>query len=180
MKKSGFSLIEIIIVIGIMGIIMLIISPMIGTFVEVQDRFYNQSRVDSRLNEIVDFIKRDVRNSKNSSYLGGKPVGVFDKSGNLITDGSVGKKVVIYTKTLDGDKKYVQYTLNKKELKLKITENFVLSNGGTTLLTNVADVEFKYKDKILLFYIKIDVPDRLEGKVRNEVRDIGISKANIE
>ena len=60
MKKSGFSLIEVITVTAIMGIVMLIFSPMIDAFVGAQDRLYNQSKVDSRLNEVVEFIKRDV------------------------------------------------------------------------------------------------------------------------
>ena len=38
MKKRGFSLLEIIVVTAIMGIVMLIFSPMINAFIGAQDR----------------------------------------------------------------------------------------------------------------------------------------------
>ena len=160
---------------------MLIFSPLIHSFIGAQDRLYNQSKVDSRLNEVVDFIKRDVRNAKSSSDLGGEPVGVFDDSGNLITDGSVGKRVVIHGVDLDGNTKYIQYTIDGTELKIDSTDAFVLSTtGGGIILSNVEIGTFKYKDKILLFHFKIELPDRLKGKIRNEVRDVGITRVNLE
>ena len=175
MKKSGFSLIEVITVTAIMGIVMLIFSPMIDAFVGAQDRLYNQSKVDSRLNEVVEFIKRDVRNARSigssgDSELEGEPVGVFDG----------GKKVIIYTTDLDGNSKYIQYAVDGSDLKLNSTDSFTTTTGSTVVLSNIETGEFKYQDKILLFYFKIDLPERLEGKVRNEVRDVGVTRINLE
>lgn len=180
MKKSGFSLIEIITVTAIMGIVMLIFSPMINAFIGAQDRLYNQSKVDSRLNEVVEFIKRDVRNATSDSNLAGEPVGVFDDSGTLITDGSIGKKVIINTTDLNGNSKYVQYAVDGSDLKLNSTDTFSTTTGSTVVLSNIETGEFKYQDKILLFHFKIDLPDRLEGKVRNEVRDVGVTRINLQ
>ncbi|MCS5420343.1 MULTISPECIES: PulJ/GspJ family protein [Psychrilyobacter] len=174
MKKSGFSLIEIITVTAIMGIVMLIFSPMIDAFTGAQDRLYNQSKVDSRLNEVVEFIKRDVRNAR--SNPGGEPIEVFDNNtdNNLITDGSTGKKIIIHGVDFNGVSKDIEYYLDDTDLKLKVT------TSSSIILSNVEEGEFKYKDKILLFYFKIDLPDRLEGKVRNEVRDVGVTRINLE
>lgn len=185
MKKNGFSLLEIIVVTAIMGIVMLIFSPMIDAFMGAQDRLYNQSKVDSRLNEVVDFIKRDVRNARSSSDLGNEPVGVFDSSDNLINDNSVGKKVIIYTTDLNEKSKYIQYALVKNsldlyDLKLNSTDSFKKTTGNTIVLNNIETGEFKYQDKILLFHFKINLPTRLKGKVRNEVRDVGITRINLE
>ena len=174
MKKSGFSLVEIIVVTAIMGIVMLIFSPMIDAFIGAQDRLYNQSKVDSRLNEVVDFIKRDVRNAKSS--LGSEPIEVFDNNtdNNLITDGSTGEKVIIHGVDLDGASKDIEYYLEGRNLKLKTTAS------ASTILSDIEVGEFRYEDKILLFHFKIDVPDRLDGKVRNEVRDVGITRINLQ
>jgi len=193
MKKNGFSLIEIIVVTAIMGIVMLISSPMISAFIGAQDRLHNQSKVDSRLNEVVEFIKRDVRNASSSSKLG--PI---NKKGEPIEVSSDGQKVIMYTytekteKVIEGNppkevnkvikkNRYVQYLLEDNKLKIRVENNFD-SNliGGTTILSNIEIGEFKYKDKILLFHFKIDVPERLEGKIRNEVRDVGITRINLE
>ncbi len=193
MKKKGFTLIEIIMVTAVMGIVMLMFSPLISAFIGAQDRLYNQSKVDSRLNEVVEFIKRDVRNARSDSNLGGKPVGVFinkdgdDKEDDLSDEGTTGKKIIIYTTDLNGDPKYVQYALEDNKLKIKIENDFDSNlTGGTTILSDVEIGEFKYKDKILLFHFKIDIPERLEGKdgkkdkIRNEVRDVGITRINLE
>jgi len=179
MKKKGFTLIEIIMVTAVMGIVMLLFSPMIDSFIGAQDRLNNQSKVDSRLNEVVEFIKRDVRNAKSNSNLGDEPVGIFADD-SLLSDGSTGKKVIIYTIDLEGDTKYTQYLLEDNKLKINTSDDFNDSlSGGTTLLSNVEEGEFKYQDKILLFYFKIDIPDRLDGKIRNEVRDVGITRINL-
>ena len=182
MKKSGFSLVEIIVVTAIMGIVMLIFSPMIDAFIGVQDRLYNQSKVDSRLNEVVDFIKRDVRNARSIGVVGdgkleGESVRVFDD----------GKKVIIYTYTkIDSETpkekhRYVQYLIENNKLKIKVKNNFDSTlTGGTTILSNIETGKFRYQDKILLFHFKIDLPDRLKGKIRNEVRDIGITRINLQ
>jgi len=187
MKKSGFSLVEIIVVTAIMGIVMLIFSPMIDAFMGAQDRLYNQSKVDSRLNEVVEFIKRDVRNARSNGSLDGEPVGVFDVSDNLLLSGkdddvAYGQKVIIYTTDLEGNSKYIQYTVDGNKLKLKSDGTFgnLATSTSTTVLSNVEEGEFKYQDKILLFYFKIDVPNRLKGKVRNEVRDVGITRINLQ
>jgi len=181
MKKKGFTLIEVIIVTAILGIIMLIFSPLIHSFIGAQDRLYNQSKVDSRLNEVVDFIKRDVRNAKSSSALGGEPIGVFDGAGHLIIDGSEGKKVVIHGVDLDGNSKYIEYEVNGTDLKINSSDTFPMATtGGGIILNNVEVGTFKYKDKILLFHFKIELPDRLKGKIRNEVRDVGITRVNLE
>jgi len=181
MKKSGFSLLEIIVVTAIMGIVMLISSPMINAFIGAQDRLYNQSKVDSRLNEVVEFIKRDVRNARSvgkstDSELKGEPVRVFDN----------GKRVIIYTTDLNGDPKYVQYTIDGSNLKLKDGDSFTTLGKNSTILSNIEIGEFKYKKRILLFHFKIDIPKRLEGKdgkkdkIRSEVRDVGITRINLE
>ncbi|OQY42077.1 MAG: hypothetical protein B6227_03255 [Fusobacteriia bacterium 4572_74] len=180
MKKKGFTLIEIIMVTAIMGIVMLMFSPMIDAFMGAQDRLYNQSKVDSRLNEVVEFIKRDVRNAKSDSNLGGEPVGVFDDTDTLINDGSIGKKVIIYTTDLSGNPKYVQYAIDGSDIKLKEGSSITSLGNNSTILSDVEVGEFKYQDKILLFHFKIDVPERLEGKVRNEVRDVGITRINLQ
>jgi len=185
MKKSGFSLVEIIVVTAIMGIVMLIFSPMIDAFMGAQDRLYNQSKVDSRLNEVVEFIKRDVRNARSNSSLGGEPVGVFDVSDNLLLSGkdddvAYGQKAIIYTTDLEGNTKYIQYAVDGNTLKLNSTDSFIKDVGSTVVLSNIKEGQFKYQDKILLFYFKIDVPDRLKGKVRNEVRDVGITRINLQ
>ncbi|MGB6128521.1 MAG: type II secretion system protein [Psychrilyobacter sp.] len=179
MKKNGFSLIEILVVTAIMGIVMLISSPMINAFIGAQDRLYNQSKVDSRLNEVVEFIKRDVRNSRSDSSLGGEPVGVFNDD-TLLSEGTTGKKIIIYTTDLNGNPKYVQYTIVGSDLKLKDGDSFTTLGDNSIILSNIKIGEFKYQDKILLFHFKIDVPKRLEGKVRNEVRDVGITRINLE
>ncbi|WP_028855066.1 PulJ/GspJ family protein [Psychrilyobacter atlanticus] len=180
MKKSGFSLVEIIVVTAIMGIVMLIFSPMIDAFIGAQDRLYNQSKVDSRLNEVVEFIKRDVRNARSDSNLGGEPVGVFDSDDILITDGSKGKKVIIKTTDLSGNPKFIQYAVDGSTLKLNSTDSFTKTIGSSVVLSNIEMGEFKYQDKVLLFYFKIDLPDRLDGKIRNEVRDVGITRINLQ
>jgi hypothetical protein len=167
------------IVTAIMGIIMLIFSPMISAFLRAQDRLYNQSKVDSRLNEVVEIIKRDVRNGRSSGSLGGEPIGVFDDTNHLITDGSVGKKVVIRTVDLTGNPKYIQYTVDGTKLRVNSEDTFSITTGGSIILSDVEMGEFKYDDKILLFHFKIKVPDKLDGKVRNEVRDVGISRINL-
>ena len=175
MRKKGFTLIEVIMVIALMGIVMLIFSPLLSAFVGAQDRLHNQSKVDSRLNEVVEFIKRDVRNAKSATDLGGEPIEVFD------VDSVPGQKVVIYTIDLDGNSKYVQYALDDSNLKLNSSSTFagLSSASRSTVLSDIEDCEFKYEDKILLFYFKIDVPERLEGKIRNEVRDVGITRINL-
>ncbi|UUV19142.1 type II secretion system GspH family protein [Fusobacteria bacterium ZRK30] len=180
MKKSGFSLVEIILVTAVIGLVMLIFSPMISAFTGAQDRLYNQSKVDSRLNEVVEFIKRDVRNAKSDSDLGGEPVGIFDSDDTLITDGSIGKKVIIKTIDLNGNPKFIQYAVDGTTLKLNSTDTFTTAAGSTVVLSNIEMGEFKYQDKILLFYFKIDLPDRLGGKIRNEVRDVGITRINLQ
>lgn len=184
MKKNGFSLLEIIVVTAIMGIVMLIFSPMINAFIGAQDRLYNQSKVDSRLNEVVEFIKRDVRNAR--SNTGGNAIEVFaDKDSDIVNDtsldeGVAGEKVVIHGVDLDGNSKDIVYFLDGSDLKLNTVGN------NSTILSNVEEGEFKYQDRILLFYFKIDVPDRLNGKndedrkVRNEVRDVAITRINLE
>ena len=170
MKKKGFSLVEIILVTAVIGLVMLIFSPMIDAFIGTQDKLYNQSKVDSRLNEVVELIKRDVRNARSSSSLGEEPIGVYDN----------GKKVIIYTTDLNENSKYVQYAVDGSDLKLNSTDTFTTTTGSTIVLSNIETGEFKYQDKILLFYFKIDVPERLEGKVRNEVRDVGITRINLQ
>jgi len=180
MKKRGFTLIETITVVAIIGVIMLIISPMISSFIKSQDRLYNQSKVDGRLNEVVDFIKRDTRNAKKDSKLGGNPIGVFDSDGNLITNGSTGTTVVIKTVDSDGKDKYVQYKFVENKLNISAKSTYSSLGVGKTILNNVKIAEFKYEDNILLFYFKIDIPKRLEGKIRNEVRDVGITRINYQ
>jgi len=184
MKKSGFSLLEIIVVTAIMGIVMLIFSPMINAFIGAQDRLYNQSKVDSRLNEVVEFIKRDVRNAR--SDIGTNAIEVFpDKDSDIendpcLAEGVVGEKIVIHGVDLDGKSKDIVYFLDGSDLKLNTGGN------SSTVLSSVEEGEFKYKDKILLFYFKIDVPDRLNGKndedrkIRNEVRDVAITRINLQ
>lgn len=183
MKKSGFSLVEIILVTAVMGVIMLIFSPMISAFIGAQDRLHNQSKVDSRLNEVVEFIKRDVRNARSIGEIGdgeleGESVGIFDD----------GNKVIIYTTDFDGNPKYVQYTIEIPNLKLKSGDTFgnLATAASTTVLSDVEEGEFKYQDKILLFHFKIEIPERLKGKngkkdkIRNEVRDVGITRINLQ
>ena len=170
MKKNGFTLIEIILVTAVMGLVMLIFSPMIDAFIGVQDRLYNQSKVDGRLNEVVELIKRDVRNARSDSSLGGEAVEVYEN----------GKKVIIYTTDLNENLKYVQYAIEGSDLKLNSTDTFTTTTGSTVILSNIETGEFKYQDKILLFHFKIELPERLDGKVRNEVRDVGITRINLQ
>jgi prepilin-type N-terminal cleavage/methylation domain-containing protein len=194
MKKSGFSLLEIIVVTAIMGIVMLLFSPMINAFIGAQDRLYNQSKVDSRLNEVVEFIKRDVRNARSSSELGDEAVKVYNN--NMAAGKNAGNKVIMYTYTekkegtppeLVKKHRYVQYLLENNKLKIRV-ENYFDSTltGGTTILSDVKIGEFKYDDRILLFHFKIDVPKRLnplndkDKKIRNEVRDVGITRINLQ
>ena len=158
---------------------MLIFSPMINAFIGAQDRLYNQSKVDSRLNEVVEFIKRDVRNAKSSSSLRNESVGIFDDDG-LLDEGTAGEKVIIYTIDSGGNAIYIQYALEGSDLKLKIGSAINDLGNNSTVLSDVEKCEFKYKDKILLFYFKIDVPEKLEGKVRNEVRDVAITRINLQ
>jgi prepilin-type N-terminal cleavage/methylation domain-containing protein len=172
MKNKGFTLIEVLIVMSILGIVMLMFAPLINSFLGAQERVYNQSKVDGRLSEIVDFIKRDVRKARTRS--GNDPIEVFNETGDKITDGSKGVKVVIHGEDLDGVSRDIQYFIEGTELKLNTGGN------NSILLTNVEEGSFKYKDKILLFHFKIKLPDKLDGKIRNEIRDIGITRVNIE
>jgi len=187
MKKRGFSLLEIIVVTAIMGIVMLIFSPMINAFIGAQDRISNQSKVDSRLNEVVEFIKRDVRNARSigesdDEELEGEAVKIYND--DIAISNGIGNKIIIYTTDLEGNSKYIQYILEGEELKLKSSDTFEelseTSNKSVIILSNVEKCEFKYEDKILLFYFKINIPEKLKGKIRNEVRDVAITRINLE
>ena len=192
MKKKGFTLIETMIAITITIMIMAMIGPMVNAFIRVQDRLTNQSKVDGNLNEVIFFIKRDMKNAKNDGdvgNLGDKPAGVFDVNGNLLLEGDVGKKVIIFTDTEEIDDvtnelvrkhRYVKYEMVGDELKVGVSSDFANFSNSTTILDNIEDVEFKYKDRILMFYFKLAIPDRLDGKINSEVRDIGITKINFQ
>jgi Tfp pilus assembly major pilin PilA len=173
MKKDGFTIIETVIIMGILSIVIMIFSPLLKNFIGLESYMEKQSEIDRRPREVIEIIKRDVKNSRKNSKLNNCSILVLDNDNKLL-NGEKGKKVIIYTETIDNKLLYVIYEIKEDYLVVNTSENYTEESGSTAILRGIDEGYFRYKDNILLIYIKLS-EELLQGEfLNNEIREVAI------
>jgi len=203
MKKRGTTLVEMLVVVALLGVIFLMFIPLIGSYSDLHQRMRTQSKVDNRLKEVTEIIKRRVRGAKSHNRLGNQPIAIFSTSGSSLalqapSDTTTGSVIVINEYDIRSDEwQFLKFQVQDNKLKVSslvrgenegstVTDedfNNFIKNTGTAndnLLNNLEFGSFSYSHRILKFHFTIDIPESLEGKLDNDIVDTATTRIDID
>lgn len=181
MRKKGFTIIETIVTVALLGVIFLLMTPLIRGFGSVNNRVKTQKEIDREFANINEFIQKKIRSAKEIGNTSGSYAGVyssfdsstFDFSGNLTSqDGSV-----LYLEIPDTSGTSQDTFFIFEDNQLKYREG--ISPGATeTLMNNVATATFRYQEGIILYYIDLDIGE-FEGRLRSSFKGSASTRIDI-
>lgn len=190
MKKKGFTLVEMIVVVAILSIVFLLGAPLIKSFEMMNGRINVQSEVDREFAVVSKFIKKQVKSGRRTDRATGtnsnvEYAGVFSSYDDLYTDenkffeSATTTDSVLFIEVPSGDdSKFEFFIYNSDEKQIKYSEDF---NPATeeVLMENVSDANFQYKDGTVTFFIDLDVGD-YEGKIKDSIKESAVSRINMD
>ncbi len=175
-REEGFTLIEILVAIAIMGILITMISPILNitTQSNMKEKVINE--IDSSLAKSVELIKRTARSAKTTSAV--------NRAIQVTTSSAVTMNVPVEVTAETITNETVIFTYNQTARTISVA-----SGTGTTdvIASNVTAAEFRYVDnKVLTIYIKVDlngknVPEAKKEKWKiKEIRDAAVTSLDVE
>jgi prepilin-type N-terminal cleavage/methylation domain-containing protein len=205
MKRKGFNIIEMIIVVAIIGIVFSLTAPLVKSFGMVNERIRVQNEVDREFAVVSKFIKEEVKSARRTSKsldVDVKYDAIFDLNGedfesfsdltleteldedtgtiSALSTGSVLFLEIPYEESDDGsddDSKLV--FLFFEDSQLRYIEDFDDSTEEI-LMENVSDGSFELStDGVVTFSIDLDVGD-YEGKIKDSIRESAVSRIDLD
>lgn len=197
MKKSGFTLMELIIAIAIFLIIMSMMTPLFRSISKSNEAAQDINELDLNLGKSIDLFKKAVRSSQPisgtvwntsgvavylSTITGGaisNPTGNATSSSIVInvprerpvgSGAFVDEKVIFYT---SGTSLMINSTFDPAK------SNFVGVTEPTVLVERVQAVEFKYSKNIVTIYLKVQLGKKDTAKFK-EIRDAAVTRINMQ
>ncbi|ADO82498.1 prepilin-type N-terminal cleavage/methylation domain-containing protein [Ilyobacter polytropus] len=205
MKRKGFNIIEMIIVVAIIGIVFSLTAPLVKSFGMVNERIRVQNEVDREFAVVSKFIKEEVRSARRTSKsldVDVKYAAIFNLNGedfdsfsdlileteldedtgtiSALSTGSVLFLEIPYEDSEDGsddDSKLV--FLFFEDSQLRYIEDFDDSTEEI-LMENISDGSFELStDGVVIFSIDLDVGD-YEGKIKDSIRESAVSRIDLD
>lgn len=205
MKRKGFNIIEMIIVVAIIGIVFSLTAPLVKSFGMVNERIRVQNEVDREFAVVSKFIKEEVRSARRTSKsldVDVKYAAIFNLNGedfdsfsdlileteldedtgtiSALSTGSVLFLEIPYEDSEDGsddDSKLV--FLFFEDSQLRYIEDFDDSTEEI-LMENISDGSFELStDGVVIFSIDLDVGD-YEGKIKDSIRESAVSRIDLK
>jgi len=205
MKREGFNIIEMIIVVAIIGIVFSLTAPLVKSFGMVNERIRVQNEVDREFAVVSKFIKEEVRSARRTSKsldVDVKYAAIFNLNGedfesfsdltleteldedagtiSALSTGSVLFLEIPYEESDDGsddDSKLV--FLFFEDSQLRYIEDFDDSTEEI-LMENISDGSFELStDGVVTFSIDLEVGD-YEGKIKDSIRESAVSRINLD
>jgi len=205
MKREGFNIIEMIIVVAIIGIVFSLTAPLVKSFGMVNERIRVQNEVDREFAVVSKFIKEEVRSARRTSKsldVDVKYAAIFNLNGedfesfsdltleteldedagtiSALSTGSVLFLEIPYEESDDGsddDSKLV--FLFFEDSQLRYIEDFDDSTEEI-LMENVSDGSFELStDGVVTFSIDLEVGD-YEGKIKDSIRESAVSRIDLD
>ena len=205
MKREGFNIIEMIIVVAIIGIVFSLTAPLVKSFGMVNERIRVQNEVDREFAVVSKFIKEEVRSARRTSKsldVDVKYAAIFNLNGedfesfsdltleteldedagtiSALSRGSVLFLEIPYEESDDGsddDSKLV--FLFFEDSQLRYIEDFDDSTEEI-LMENVSDGSFELStDGVVTFSIDLEVGD-YEGKIKDSIRESAVSRIDLD
>jgi len=205
MKRKGFNIIEMIIVVAIIGIVFSLTAPLVKSFGMVNERIRVQNEVDREFAVVSKFIKEEVRSARRTSKsldVDVKYAAIFNLNGedfdsfsdlileteldedtgtiSALSTGSVLFLEIPCEESDDGsddDSKLV--FLFFEDSQLRYIEDFDDSTEEI-LMENISDGSFELStDGVVTFSIDLDVGD-YEGKIKDSIRESAVSRIDLD
>ena len=140
MYKQGFTLIELVVVVGILSIIMLIVSQPVASIIKYQRESQTADNMRDNLQFAINIIEKDLKTSSEVSIINQSEFSFKDQNGANIVyklDGNIIKK------TQNGT------TSNYIDNSLFTVTNFKVWNNSTQLVTVLIEAKsLDSKDKV--------------------------------
>lgn len=186
-KNKGFTLLEIMIAIGLLGVLTMLIGPTMSNMLKSNTRIRAITKIDMSLGKTLEIIKRTARGAKTSNlaftYDGvttTSPIQVYDEGETLvinkptIVDGSADK----YQDT------FIKFRFDSIENELKVSSiNTYTSDdfkNEETLAENIDNIKFQYIQGILTMKIIVTVFKGTKNEFTYTVRDSAVSRINMD
>lgn len=176
LKEKGFTLVELMVAMAILGILMTMVSPLFRNIISQSETTSKFDKIDKDLSRTGELIKRVVRASQGTSSE--LAIDIRLKSDNWLRDLSVldaalprtGEGVVVRISNGSRLSLYFDQASGRIFVNEGAVEKFT---GGNTLLRNVSNVVFRTNERHSILVMDISVT--IDGTTRT-LTDVAISK----
>lgn len=186
-KDKGFTLLELMIAVGLLGILTMLVGPTISNMLKANTKVRAISKIDTSLGKTIEIIKRTSRGAKTSTaeftYDGvttSSPIQVYDSGKTLV----INKPTIIAGSADSYRDMFIRFRFDDttKELKVSSTNDYSESTFNTeeVLAEDIESINFRYEQRILVMEIKVTVFEGTQNEFSYTIRDSAVSRIDMD